>query len=82
MGLHANCLQYANPWSIRLVRAIPESVQQLFGLDKRLARAEILAIQRELRKSRASDSTMACVVQVPLPCFGITNRLVATLKSQ
>ncbi len=75
LGLHASCLRYATPWSIslRLVRAIP--VQQLVGLDQRLARAEILAIQRELRTSRASDSEMARVVQVPLSCFGITDRL-------
>ena len=70
MGLHQNCLQNATPWSIRLVRAIPKSVQQLFGLDKRLARAEIVAIQRELRTSRANNSEMARVVQVSFACCG------------
>ena len=53
-----------------MVRTIPKSVQQLFGLDKRLARAEILAIQRELRTSRATNSEMARVVQVSLACCG------------
>lgn len=53
----------ATPWTIRLVRTIPKSVQQLFGLDKRLARAEIVAIQREIRTSRANKSEMARVVQ-------------------
>ena len=62
LGLHANCAQNATPWTIRLVRTIPGSVQQLCGLDKRLARAEILAIQRELRTSRASSAEMARVV--------------------
>ena len=66
--LHANCAQSATPWTIRLVRTIPKSAQQLFGLDKRLARAEILAIQRELRTSRANNSKMARVMQVPFAC--------------
>jgi hypothetical protein len=52
------------------VRTIPRSVQQLCGLDKRLAHAEIVAIQRELRTSRANNSEMARVVQVPLAYFG------------
>ena len=60
--------QDATPWSIRMVRTIPKSVQQLFGLDKRLAHAEIVAIQRELRMSRANNSKMARVVQVPFAC--------------
>jgi hypothetical protein len=51
-----------------MVRTIPKSVQQLFGLDKRLGRAEIVAIQRELRTSRANKSEMARVVQVPFAC--------------
>ena len=63
-------VQSATPWTIRLVRTIPKSVQQLFGLDKRLARAEIVAIQRELRTSRADNSEMARVVQVPFACCG------------
>ena len=79
LGLHQNCLQNATPWSIRLVRAIPKSVQQLFGLDKRLARAEIVAIKRECRTSRATKSKMAHVVQVLFPCFGITNWRAAAL---
>jgi len=53
-----------------MVRTIPKSVQQLFGLDKRLARAEIVAIQRELRTSRANNSKMARVVQVPFAYCG------------
>ena len=61
-------VQDATPWTIRLVRTIPKSVQQIFGLDKRLARAEIVAIQRELRTSRANKSEMARVVQVPFAC--------------
>ena len=61
-------VQDATPWTIRLVRTIPKSVQQIFGLDKRLARAEIVAIQRELRTSRANNSKMARVVQVPFAC--------------
>ncbi len=68
--LHANCAQIATPWTIRLVRTIPKSAQQLFGLDKRLARAEIVAIQRELRTSRADKSEMARVVQVPFAYCG------------
>jgi hypothetical protein len=72
--LHANCAQSATPWTIRLVRTIPKSVRQLFGLDKaaakRLQRAEIVAIQRELRTSRASKSEMARVVQVPFAYCG------------
>jgi hypothetical protein len=51
-----------------MVRTIPKSVQQLFGLDKCLAHAEIVAIQRELRTSRANNSKMARVVQVPFAC--------------
>ncbi len=50
------------------MRTIPRSVQELCGLDKRLARAEIVAIQRELRTSRANNSEMARVVQVPFAC--------------
>ena len=69
--LNANCAQSATPWTIRLVRTIPKSAQQLFGLDKRLARAEIVAIQRELRTSRASNSEMARVVQVPFAYCGL-----------
>ncbi len=61
-------VQDETPWSIRMVRTIPKSVQQLFGLDKRLARAEIVAIQRELRTSRANKSEMARVLQVPFAC--------------
>jgi hypothetical protein len=53
-----------------MVRTIPKSVQQLFGLDKRLAHAEIVAIQRELRMSRANNSKMARVVQVPFAYCG------------
>ena len=68
--LRANCAQSATPWTIRLVRTIPKSVQQLFGLDKRLAHAEIVAIQRELRTSRANKSEMARVVQVPFAYCG------------
>ena len=52
------------------MRTIPKSAQQLCGLDKRLARAEIVAIQRELRTSRADNSEMARVVQVPFACCG------------
>jgi hypothetical protein len=52
------------------VRTIPKSARQLCGLDKRLARAEIVAIQRELRTSRANNSEMARVVQVSLACCG------------
>ena len=56
------------------MRTIPKSVQQIFGLDKRLARAEIVAIQRELRTSRANKVTlnteMARVVQVLFVCCG------------
>ena len=63
-------VQSATPWTIRLVRTIPKSVQQLFGLDKRLARAEIVAIQREIRTSRANKSEMARVVQVPFAYSG------------
>ncbi len=57
-------VQDATPWTIRLVRTIPKSAEQIFGLDKRLARAEIVAIQRELRTSRANNSETAHVVQV------------------
>ena len=63
-------VQSATPRTIRLVRTIPKSAQQLFGLDKRLAGAEIVAIQRELRTSRASKSEMARVVQVPFAYCG------------
>ncbi len=52
------------------MRTIPKSARQLCGLDKRLARAEIVAIQRELRTSRANNSEMARVVQVSLACCG------------
>ncbi len=52
------------------MRTIPKCVQQLCGLDKRLARAEIVAIQRELRTSRANNSEMARVVQVSFACCG------------
>ena len=52
------------------MRTIPQSVQELFGLDKRLARAEIVAIKRELRTSRANNSEMARVVQVSFACSG------------
>jgi hypothetical protein len=45
VGLHANCAQSATPLTIRLVRTIPKSAQQLCGLDKRLARAEIVAMR-------------------------------------
>ncbi len=66
-----NCAQNVTPRSIQLVRTISKSAQQLFGLDKtRLARAEILAIQRELRTSRANNSEMARVVQVSFACCG------------
>ena len=44
-------------------------MQKFFGLDKRLAQAEVVAIKRELRASRASRSDagkdVARVVQVP-----------------
>ncbi len=70
VGLHADCAQNATPWTIRLVRTIPRSIQQLCGLDKRLARAEIVAIQRELRASRANNSETAYVVQVPFAFCG------------
>ena len=63
-------VQSATPWTIRLVRTIPKSVQQLFGLDKRLVRAEIVAIRRELRTSRANNTEMARVVQVLFVCCG------------
>ena len=70
-GAPAPCAQDATPWSIRLVRTIPKYIQQVFGLDKRLARAEIVAIQRELRTSRANNSEMARVVQVQFACPGV-----------
>ncbi len=54
------------------MRTIPRSIQKLFGIDKRLAHAEIVAIKREVRASRASRNhlEMARVVQVPFACCG------------
>ena len=65
-----HCAQRKDPWSLQLARAVPLPLQQLVGLDKRLARAsaraEIVAIERELRASRAArtDAAVPHVVQV------------------
>ena len=72
LGLHAKFAQHKTPWSIQLARTIPLSVRKLFGLDKRLAQAEIRWLTREHRASRAlrANADMARVVQVaPFACY-------------
>jgi hypothetical protein len=68
-------------------RSVPLSVRKLFGLDKRLAQAEIRWLTREHRVSRASraNADMARVVQVaPFACpcavSGYSDQLVLSTK--
>jgi hypothetical protein len=71
--LDAKCAQHKPPWSIQMAQSVPLTVRKLFGLDKRLAQAEIRWLTREHRASRASraNADMARVVQVaPFACYG------------
>ena len=73
VGLDAKCAQHKTPWSIQMAQSVPLTVRKLFGLDKRLAQAEIRWLTREHRASRASraNADMAHVVQVaPFACYG------------
>jgi hypothetical protein len=60
--------QRADRWSLRLARAVPPPVQRLVGLDRRVARgaarAEIAAVERELRAARADPAMPRIIVQV------------------
>ncbi len=68
-----------------MAQSVPLSVRKLFGLDKRLAQAEIRWLTREHRASRASraNADMARVVQVaPFACYGLCTTVERTYATR